>query len=167
MAGPVTIRPATVADVQLLHGAIKSMAVGMGAADRVKSTPADLSRHGFGAHPEFEALIAEADGAFAGMCLYLPSFSTWRGKPGIYVQDIFVEPQFRGRKIGELLLQATARRAREKGAAYLRLSVDVDNHGAQGFYTHLGIVWSQSERIHGIDGDAFAALAEQDIGQER
>jgi GNAT superfamily N-acetyltransferase len=163
----VTIRQATIEDAALLHLAIVKLAEGMGAAGKVKSTPDDLRHHGFGDNPSFEALIAEIDGAFAGMCLYFPSFSTWRGKPGIYVQDIFVEEQFRGRKIGECLLKAVAERRLAKGAAYLRLSVEADNHGAQGFYTHLGIEWSQWERIHGIYGDAFTALAERTIEQER
>ncbi|ATU94729.1 GNAT family N-acetyltransferase [Phyllobacterium zundukense] len=163
----VAIRQATIDDAALLHQAILKLAESMDAVERVKSTPDALRRHGFGGDPAFEALIAEIDGAFAGMCLYFPSFSTWRGKPGIYVQDIFVEERFRGRKIGERLLQAAAERGLAKGAAYLRLSVEADNHGAQGFYTHLGIEWSRSERIHGIYGDAFAALAEQKIEQER
>ena len=163
----IAIRQATVEDAALLHAAIVKLAQHMGALERVRSTPDDLRRHGFGDRPAFEALIAEADGIFAGMCLYFPSFSTWRGEPGIYVQDIFVEAQFRGRKIGERLLQAAALRGVATGAAYLRLSVEADNHGAQGFYTHLGIEWSRSERIHGIYGEAFTALAERTIEQER
>jgi GNAT superfamily N-acetyltransferase len=164
---PVTIRQATIDDAALLHQAIVKLAEGVGAAQKIKSTADDLRWHGFGGNPAFEARIAEIDGDFAGMCLYFPSFSTWRGKPGIYVQDIFVEERFRGRKIGERLLQAVASHALGKGAAYLRLSVDADNHGAQGFYTRLGIEWSQWERIHGIYGDAFTALAEREIEQER
>lgn len=163
----ISIRRATIEDAALLHEAIVKLAQHMGALERLRSTPDDLRRHGFGEKPAFEALIAEADGVFAGMCLYFPSFSTWRGKPGLYVQDIFVEAQFRGRRIGERLLQATAQRGVATGAAYLRLSVEVDNHGAQGFYTHLGIEWSRSERVHGIYGEAFTALAERTIEQER
>ena len=163
----IAIRKATIEDAALLHEAIVKLAQHMGAVERVRSTPDDLRRHGFGDRPAFEALIAEVDGVFAGMCLYFPSFSTWRGKPGIYVQDIFVEAKFRGSKVGERLLQATAQRGVATGAAYLRLSVETDNHGAQGFYTHLGIEWSRSERIHGIYGEAFTALAEWTIEQER
>lgn len=163
----IAIRQATIEDTALLHAAIVKLARHMGAMERMRSTPDDLRRHGFGDRPAFEALIAEADGFFAGMCLYFPSFSTWRGKPGIYVQDIFVEERFRGERIGERLLQATAQRGVGLGAAYLRLSVEADNPSAQGFYTHLGIEWSQSERIHGIYGDAFTALAARLNEQER
>lgn len=163
----ITIRQATIQDTALLHQAIVKLAESMDAVERVKSTPDDLRHHGFGDNPAFEAVIAEIDGDFGGMCLYFSSFSTWRGKPGIYIQDIFVEGRFRGRKIGERLLRAVAERGLAKGAAYLRLSVEADNHGAQGFYTHLGIEWSRSERIHGIYGEAFTALAEQKIERER
>lgn len=163
----IAIRQATIDDVALLHRAILKLADSVSAVLKVRSTPDDLRRHGFGDNPAFEAQIAEVDGDFAGMCLYFPSFSTWRGKPGIYVQDIFVEEQFRGRKIGERMLQTVAEHGLAKGAAYLRLSVDADNHGAQGFYTHLGIEWSQWEHIHGIYGDAFIALAAREIEWER
>ncbi|SFJ46848.1 Acetyltransferase (GNAT) family protein [Phyllobacterium sp. CL33Tsu] len=163
---PVSIRLAEASDVQLLHHAIVAMARGMGSEARVTSSPEDLARYGFGDKPAFETLIAEIGGAFAGMCLYFRSFSTWRGRPGIYVQDIYVEPAFRGSRVGERLLKAAAARARENGAAYLRLSVDTANLGAQNFYGRLGIEWSQAEHIHAIYGDAFVALAEHEIDEE-
>ncbi|MEK1890036.1 MAG: GNAT family N-acetyltransferase [Phyllobacterium sp.] len=162
----VTIRLARAGDAPLLHHAILAMAAGMGAQARVTSSPDDLERYGFGDEAAFEALIAEIGGAFAGMCLYFPSFSTWRGKPGIYIQDIFVEPAFRGRRVGERLLKAAASRAHQRGAAYLRLSVDTANLGAQSFYARLGIEWSQAEHIHGIYGDAFSALAQCQSSEE-
>jgi ribosomal protein S18 acetylase RimI-like enzyme len=167
MAGNVTIRQATAEDSSLLHEAILKLAQGIGTVGKVASSPDDLCLHGFGDLPAFKALIAEVDGAFAGMCLYFPSFSTWRGKPGIYVQDIYVEPGLRGRNVGEQLLQAVARQERTSGAAYLRLSVDAQNIGAQAFYARIGLEHSQSEQIYGIYGDAFAALAEREIGRER
>ena len=82
---------------------------------KLKSTPDDIRRFGFGERPAFETLIAEIDGQFAGCCLYFPSFSTWIGRPGVYVQDFYVAEAFRGQGVGERLLQrlaAVTRRAR-------------------------------------------------------
>src|SRR5690349_23844258 len=124
MAGDLTIRVAEVGDSDLIHAGLLAMARAMGDADKITSTSADIRKYGFGDHPAFEVLIAERDGTFVGLCLTFASFSTWRGEPGIYVQDLYVGDAFRGHRIGEKLLRAVARRAKAKGAGYLRLSVD-------------------------------------------
>ena len=155
----VTIRLADIGDAEAIHAGLLALSRAMGAEAKMQSTPDDIRRHGFGDNPAFEVLIAEIDGAFAGYCLSFPSYSTWRGQPGIYVQDLYVEAAFRGHRLGEKLLRAAARRGREKGAAYLRLSVDVDNIRAQAFYERVGITHSRDEQIHMIKGEAFAALA--------
>ena len=154
----ITIRPAGPEDVDTLHRAILGLAAHLDETHLVTSTPDDLLSHGFGANPSFEGLIAEIDGVFAGMCLTFRSFSTWRGRVGVYVQDLFVEDVFRGRKVGEALLKAAARRGRAEGADYLRLSVNTDNVAAQGFYERLGIRHSNDEQIHLIRGEAFLAF---------
>lgn len=159
MAGNLTIRLAEAKDADLIHAALLAMARAMGDEDKITSTSSDIRKHGFGDHPAFEVLIAELDGAFAGLCLTFPSFSTWRGEPGIYVQDLYVDDAFRGRRIGEKLLRAVARRAKAKGAGYLRLSVDIDNKTAEAFYERLGITHSTNEHVHMIRGDAFDAFA--------
>ncbi len=63
----------------------------MGEREKVVSTPDDIRRYGFGENPAFEALLAEVDGAPAGVCVFFPSFSTYQGRPGVYVQDLFVD----------------------------------------------------------------------------
>ncbi len=154
----VVIRSAMPDDAEVVHAAIVKMAGGV--ADRIGSTPEDLRRHGFGPGRAFAGLIAEVGGEFAGMCLYFPSFSTWRGTPGVYVQDIFVEPRFRGRNVGERLIRRVASLTREQGGAYLRLAVDTDNASAQAFYERLGIDRYPADRIHAAYGEAFLALCE-------
>ncbi|GAA4161521.1 GNAT family N-acetyltransferase [Shinella granuli] len=160
MQDDITIRPAVAEDAEIIHAALKTMAVDMGAEAKFVSTVEDVRRHGFGETPAFEVLIAEAGAAFAGLCLSFPSFSTWMGEPGLYVQDLFVADAFRGRRIAERLLRATAQRGRTRGAHYMRLSVDVDNLRAQGLYDRLGIRHSRSEQIHMIKGADFDAFAE-------
>jgi GNAT superfamily N-acetyltransferase len=159
MAGDLTIRVAEVGDSDLIHAGLLAMARAMGDADKITSTSADIRKYGFGDHPAFEVLIAERDGTFVGLCLTFASFSTWRGEPGIYVQDLYVGDAFRGHRIGEKLLRAVARRAKAKGAGYLRLSVDIENKTAEAFYERLGIAHSRNEHVHMIKGDAFDAFA--------
>lgn len=159
MMGKLTIRLAEAGDADTIHAGLLAMARAMGDADKITSTAADIRKYGFGGTPAFEVLLAELDGVFAGLCLTFPSFSTWRGEPGIYVQDLYVGDAFRGRRIGEELLRAVARRGRENGAGYLRLSVDIDNRTAAAFYERLGIAHSRNEHIHMIKGDAFDAFA--------
>ena len=159
MAENVTIRLAEASDADTIHAGLLAMARAMGDGDKITSTASDIRTHGFGDRPAFEVLIAEIDGAFAGLCLTFPSFSTWRGQPGIFVQDLYVDEAWRGRRIGEALLRAVARRGKAKGAGYLRLSVDIDNTKAEAFYERLGITHSRNEHIHMIKGDAFDTFA--------
>ena len=159
MNGNLTIRLADIGDADTIHAGLLAMARAMGSEGKITSTSDNIRTHGFGDTPAFEVLIAEIDGAFAGLCLTFASFSTWRGEPGIYVQDLYVDATFGGRGIGERLLRAAARRARDKGAGYLRLSVDIDNTKAETFYERLGIAHSQDEHIHMIKGEAFDAFA--------
>jgi GNAT superfamily N-acetyltransferase len=158
----LTIRFATMDDAETLHRAMLGIAESMGEREKVVSTPDDIRRFGFGEKPAFEALIAEADGRCVGICVFFASFSTYRGEPGVYVQDLFVEPALRGSGVGARLLQRLAAVTRRRGGGYIRLSVDVRNVSAQAFYTRLGIKKSRSEQIHAAyDGD-FDALADAD-----
>jgi ribosomal protein S18 acetylase RimI-like enzyme len=156
---PMTIGLATSEDADLIHAGLLTIARHLGSEGKVTSTPQDIRRHGFGAQPAFSVLIARIGGDFAGMCLFFPSFSTWRGQKGAYVQDIAVEERFRGTGVGVALLRHTAAHVRMGGGTYLRLSVDAKNVSAQQFYERMGLEWSKDERIHVAYGDAFEALA--------
>ena len=157
--GKVTVRAAVPDDVATIHAAILGIAEALDQVAKVSSTPEDILRHGFGETPAFSVLIAEIDGVFAGLCLSFPSFSTWYGRPGVYIQDLYVEPAFRGLGIGEQLLRRQAAETRDKGGVYLRLSVDAANASAQRFYERMGMEWSREEKIFAARGDAFLALA--------
>ncbi|RWF53943.1 MAG: GNAT family N-acetyltransferase [Mesorhizobium sp.] len=160
------IRPGTVEDVEAIHAAILRLGAHIGAPEEITSTADDLRIYGFGEKPAFSTLIAEADGEFAGLCLHFPIFSTWMGRPGVYVQDLYVEDRFRGQKIGERLLRRAARECRKDGGVYLRLSVDTDNETAKAFYERLGIAWSSYEQVQKIVGDAFFAFADAPDDEE-
>jgi ribosomal protein S18 acetylase RimI-like enzyme len=155
----IVIRPGTPADIANIHASLAGIADAVGEAHKMICTPDDLCRFGFGESPAFSTLIAEIETEFAGMCLYFPIFSSWMGRLGIYIQDLFVEKRFRGLKIGERLLRRAAALSKAEGGIYLRLSVDTGNHAAQAFYKRLGIEHAGEEQVHKIAGQAFFALA--------
>lgn len=115
----------------------------------------------------FEALIAEQAGEPVGFCLSFPSFSSWRGERGVYVQDLYVATEARGTGLGRRLLAETARRAREQGARYLRLSVASHNAPARAFYRRTGLAHADDECIYQAVGAAFDRLADDREGSER
>lgn len=160
MRAKVVIRPAVASDAATIHAALLGLAEATGDREKIKSTVEDIHRHGFGERPAFETLIAESGGVFAGLSLFFPSFSTWFGKPGLYVQDLFVAPAFRGQGIADLLMRETARLARARGATYLRLSVDRANEPARRFYQRIGMKWSEPELIFVARHADFDALYE-------
>jgi ribosomal protein S18 acetylase RimI-like enzyme len=158
----ITLRPATVADAGLIHRGLLGIARAIDERDPVESEVADLIEYGFGPDPYFETIIAEVDGKFAGMALFFRSFSTFQGRPGVYIQDLYVEDAFRGLGIGAKLLRRVAAISRDRGGCYMRLSVDTENFAAQEFYTRLELVLSDTEQVHAAYGEAFLNLAAAD-----
>jgi ribosomal protein S18 acetylase RimI-like enzyme len=171
MSGPsanVTIRLARPDDMENVFGALVGIAETVGERHKLTSSADDLRRFGFGDRPAFETLMAEVEGHFAGCCLFFPSFSTWMGRPGVYVQDFFVAEAFRGRGVGERLLRRLAAVTRKRGGCYIRLAVDTENHRAQAFYSRCGIRHRADEQVHAARGDDFDRLANADtLEQDR
>jgi ribosomal protein S18 acetylase RimI-like enzyme len=159
MTAATLIRPAIPDDAEAIHAMLLDLARGLGFADKIRSTPDSLRRHGFGPAPAFHGLVAERDGAPVGTCLWFAHFSTFRGEPGVYVQDLYVAPSERGTGLGRRLLAAAAAQGQARGATHLRLSVEADNDGAQRFYAAQGLRWQDTERMFLVDGQAFGALA--------
>lgn len=160
----VSIRLATIDDAATLHDAVIAIAETMNERHRITSSVEDFRRHGFGERPAFEALLAEIGSQVVGVCIFFPSFSTFRGRLGVYVQDLHVDPDHRKHGVGARLLQRLAELTRKRGGAYMRLSVDVENRSAQRFYEGLGLKHAPGEHIHAIYGDDFNALADKTFG---
>jgi ribosomal protein S18 acetylase RimI-like enzyme len=158
-APPPIIRQAVISDAPALHNALIKLAAHLGTEGKITSTVEDIRHHGFSATPAFTALVAEVSGTCAGVCIYFPVFSTWMGRLGVYVQDLYVDPAFRGYGLGDALLRRVAAASATQGATHLRLSVDATNIAAQGFYTTLGLVWLNEERIFAVRGEMFALLS--------
>src|SRR5215475_7946145 len=111
----IAIRQATAADIPQILSFIRALAEYEREPEAVRATEADLLRDGFGPNPFYFCLIADAEGAPAGFALYFFNYSTWLGRPGLYLEDLFVLPEFRGLGIGKALLQKVAAIAVEKG----------------------------------------------------
>lgn len=156
----LAIRPGRIEDAGNIHAALLGIAETIGELHKVKSTPDDMRRDGFGAKRRFQTLVAEVDGAFAGLCLYFPIYSTWMGRPGAYVQDLFVAEAYRGLGIGEKLLRHLAREVKREGGVYIELVADTGNFAAQRFYERVGIAHQGDDQVHRISGEAFAAFAD-------
>lgn len=133
----LTIRPAMVDDAALLRTLIWELADYEKEPDEVRITADDLARDGFGATPQFRALIAEWDGQSAGFALFFGYYSTWRGA-GLYLEDLFVRPAFRGRGIGTTLLAQVAQIACQENRILLRWAVLDWNKPAIEMYKALG-----------------------------
>jgi GNAT superfamily N-acetyltransferase len=154
-----TIRPATAADAALILGFIRALADYERAPDAVVATEEGLLRDGFGPHPYYECLIAEYEGKPAGFALYFYNYSTWMGQPGIYLEDLFVQPELRGHGVGKALLQRVAAVAVEKGCQRLQWEVLDWNTPAIDFYAAMGAEFLDEWRNVRVSGEALARLA--------
>lgn len=154
-----TIRPATPADVGQILTFIRALASYEREPDAVTATEDDLLRHGFGENPYYQCLIAEQDGKPAGFALYFYDYSTWLGRPGLYLEDIFVDPPYRGLGIGKALLQRLAVIALEKGCARLKWEVLDWNQPAIDFYQAMGAEFLDAWRNVRVSGEALRRLA--------
>ena len=100
-----------------------------------------------------DVVVAEEDRRMLGACLGLMTYSPWRGARGLYIVDLFVNPETRGRRIGEKLLREAARRGSQRGAQFIKLEVDETNTGAERFYARLGFRKKTEDRLHILEQD--------------
>jgi GNAT superfamily N-acetyltransferase len=154
----VPIRSASVADVPDILRLIRALAEYEKLSHEVVATEAALARALFGPRPAAEVLLAEQDGRSVGFALFFQNFSTFLGKPGIYLEDLFVEPAFRGRGIGRDLLRAIARLAVERGCGRFEWAVLDWNAPAIGFYKSLGARPLDDWTVMRLTGEALHKL---------
>jgi ribosomal protein S18 acetylase RimI-like enzyme len=154
----IALRRATAADAPEILRLLRALAAHVGEPAACATTVADLLAHGFGERPAFEATLAVRGGRAVGLALYFFTFSTWRGRPGVYVQDLYVEPEARAAGLGRRLLAAAAAAGAARGCDHLRLSVALTNLEAQKFYHRLGLEPADADVTYRLDGDGFHAL---------
>jgi len=155
----LTIRNAVEADLDTIIAFICALADYERLADAVRLDRAVLAQHLFGARPMAEVLIAETDGVPIGFALFFHNFSTFEGKPGIYLEDLFVVPEARGAGAGKALLAELARLAVARGCARLEWWVLDWNAPSIAFYKSLGAVPMDEWTTFRLDGAALERLA--------
>jgi GNAT superfamily N-acetyltransferase len=156
---PIAIRSATPADVPLLLELIEALADYERLRDELHATPEMLAEHLFGERPAAEATIAELDGQGIGYALYFPTFSTFRAKAGLWLEDLFVLPSHRRRGVGRALLEHVARLAVARDYGRLEWSALDWNEPALAFYRGLGARVLPEWHLHRLDGTALTLFA--------
>ncbi len=159
------LRPALENDLDTIIELIHALAEYEREPDAVLLDREELRRHLFGARPYAEVVLAEtAEGTSAGFALFFHNFSTWLGKPGLYLEDLFVRPTLRGQGFGKALLVELARIAVERGCGRLEWSVLDWNEPSIGFYKALGAVPMDEWTTFRVTGEALVALAREGHG---
>ena len=154
------IRHAVEADTPLILHFIRQLAEYEKMADQVRATEAGLREMLFGGRPMAEVIIGEQDGEAVGFALFFHNFSTFLGRPGLYLEDIFIDPAHRGNSHGRAMMVHLARLARERNCARFEWSVLKWNAPAIGFYQKLGAVPKHQWDMYQITGEALERLAE-------
>ncbi len=153
------IRPATPADVPTILRFVRELAAFEREPDAVEATEPMLADALFGAQPAAEAVIAEGASGAVGFALFFHNFSTWKGRRGLYLEDLYVTPDARGAGVGAALLRHLAGLALDRGCARFEWSVLDWNEGAVRFYRALGAVGQEEWTVQRVDGDALVRLA--------
>jgi GNAT superfamily N-acetyltransferase len=133
----VIVRTAQPADVAVIHEMLTELAAFEGGV--VSATEADLSRDGFGDRPLFEALLAKTGGQVQGLLMFIPLYSSWQGKPGVMIHDLYVREAARGQGAGKALVTEVMRLAAERGCCRVEVNVLEWNARARAFYEGLGL----------------------------
>jgi|SRR5687767_11566436 GNAT superfamily N-acetyltransferase len=158
----IRIEPATEADVPLMLQLIKDLAEYERLADEVVATEAMVRESFFGPVPHAKAVIARIGGDAVGFAIWFSTYSTFLSKPGIYLEDLFVLPDWRGKGVGRALLQHLARIAVEQGCGRIEWSVLNWNETAIRFYRNIGARAMNEWTVYRLTGDALARVAKSD-----
>ena len=155
--------PPSPADVALIIAFIRELAEYEQLSHEMVADETGLAAQLFGERPRAEVLIAEIDGASAGFALFFHNFSTFLGKPGLYLEDLFVRPTFRGHGLGKRLMVRLAQIAVERDCGRFEWSVLDWNTPAIDFYRSLGAVGMDEWTVQRVKGEALRALAAHPI----
>ena len=147
----LTVRPMRAEEADAVAAMVHGLAVHIG-TDFVPALTGEKLRD---AADLIDVVVADDGGRLIGACLGLMTFSTWRGAPGLYVVDLFVLPEARGRNVGLDLLRCQAQRFAARGAQFIKLEVDETNTGAERFYARLGFNKKSEDRLHILEQDRF------------
>lgn len=154
----ITIRPATPADLAIVLGFVRELAEYEKALDQVVATTENLREDLFGPRPICEAIIGEIDGEPQGFALFFHNYSTWVGRRGIYLEDLYVRPASRGHGLGKALFCRVAQIAVERNCQRMDWMVLDWNHPAREFYKAMGAYAMDEWTMFRLTGDALARV---------
>jgi GNAT superfamily N-acetyltransferase len=152
------VRPARPSDIPRIHQLVVDLAAYERAADQVRATPEQLQAALFGPAPAAHAQVVDVGGEVVGFALWFLNFSTWEGVHGIYLEDLYVQPEHRGSGLGKALLQALAEIAEQRGYARLEWSVLDWNTPSIEFYRSLGAAPMTGWTVFRLSGAALRAV---------
>jgi GNAT superfamily N-acetyltransferase len=155
----ISIRPATPDDTPLILSLIQQLAEYEKLSHEMIATEELLREHLFGARPSAEVMIGCYESQPVGFALFFTTFSTFLGRPGIYLEDLFVMPEFRGRGVGKALLRHLARLARERSYGRVEWSVLDWNAHSIAFYKSVGAVPMDEWTVYRLTGEALTNFA--------
>jgi GNAT superfamily N-acetyltransferase len=156
----LSIRPAAPEDLPLIASLVRELAEYEKLADQAVATEADFAESLFGPHPKAYALIVEQDGQPAGFAIYFYNYSTFLGRPGIYVEDVFIRPEFRRGGFGRAIFKYLAQKAVAENCGRMEWWVLDWNEPAIRFYAGLGAVPMDEWTVQRLTGDALKNFAE-------
>ncbi len=161
MASDISIRAGRVEDADAIRSMVAALArETIGDHQEVLSVD-DVRRYGFGPEKAFESIVAERAGEVVAAMIIFDEFSSWRGKKGVYVLDIYITPEARGFGLGRRLIARAAEWGRGRGASYIRLSVDQKNIHGVNFYEAIGFTEGSHDRVFILSGEAFDEIGAQ------
>jgi len=155
----MNIRPAKTSDIDEILALIYELALYEKASEEAKASKSQIMESFFSDNPKVFCEIVEVDGEIAGLAIWFLNYSTWQGKHGIYLEDLFVRPQFRGRGIGKALLKHLAQICVDRGYGRFQWWVLDWNEPSIEFYRALGAVSMDEWTVYRVTGDALTELA--------
>lgn len=162
----MSIRPARIEDADEIINLIYELALYEKAPDEAKATREQIIESFFSPEPKVFCEIVEVEGSIAGLAIWFLNYSTWQGKHGIYLEDLFIRPQYRGRGYGKALLQHLAAICKERGYGRFQWWVLDWNEPAIEFYRSLGAVAMDEWTVYRVSGDALSQLAQGDVQKD-
>ena len=157
------LRKATAKDARTILSLVRELAAYEREPKAVIATVSDIRRDGFSRNPKFSAIIAEWNGKPAGMALFFPYYSTWKGRTGIFIEDLIIRKKFRGKGVGYALMSQVARVAIADGGSGLRWEVHSWNKEAIHFYRRIGASFRQHGRVMQVKEKDLLSLAKTNL----
>ena len=155
MASEIDIRTGRIEDAEAIRAMVAALARETIGDQQQVLTVDEVRRYGFGAEKAFESVVAERGGKIVAAMLMFDDFSSWRGKKGVYVLDIYIAPEARGCGLGRRLIARAAEWGRARGASFVRLAVDQKNIHAVNFYEAIGFTEGAHDRVFTLSGEAL------------